>query len=581
MATTLIGILSAALLLAGRELLAQHPDANTVPTGAWGTVNVMGPSLRGTLTVVRTAGGEWSATAGEARAPGVIRDRQVEFQFPGGQGHLELEVRADERTLRGFWRQPRGNVIGWFATPVTLAATGAGTFTGALAPLPDQFSLYLTMQQTDSGVRAMFHNPEAGWNGGRSWFRTRRDSTTLEFLDPATSKVRQQQPYNPGTGAITMDFGTAFDLMPMGLDAATGLVPRPPSDPPYTYRVPTEQGDGWRSGSAASAGLDEKILTSLVQRIAATDVLEPTAPRIHSVLVARHGRLVLEEYFFGYSGDRAHDIRSAGKTFTSLMAGIAIDRGLFSADTPVYPFLGARRVDDDPRRPLIAVRHLLTHTTGLACDDNDEQSPGQEDRMYEQSAQPDWYRYALDLPMAHDPGSAYTYCTAGINLTGAMIAKGSGSSVLEFFRTHVADPLDMRGWHMNLMPSGDAYAGGGAWLRPRDLLKLGQVFLDGGTWNGRRIVSQRWVDVSTRPHVDVPDGSADGYGWHMQPIQAHGRAWRMYYASGNGGQLVMVVPDLDLVVAFMAGNFNRYPIWRTLRDELLPTYIVGAATTGD
>jgi CubicO group peptidase (beta-lactamase class C family) len=93
-------------------------------------------------------------------------------------------------------------------------------------------------------------------------------------------------------------------------------------------------------------------------------------------------------------------------------------------------------------------------------------------------------------------------------------------------------------------------------------------------------VSQRWVDVSTRPHIDVPDGSADGYGWHIQPIQAHGRTWRMYYASGNGGQLVMVVPDLDLVVAFTAGNFNRYPIWRTFRDELLPSYILRAATTG-
>jgi CubicO group peptidase (beta-lactamase class C family) len=567
-------------ILAGRELLAQQPDGSTVPTGAWGAVNVMGPALRGPLTVVRTGRGTWTATVADSKAPGAVQDRQVGFQFADQQGHLELEARDNARTLRGFWRQPRGNVIGWFATPVTLAATGAGTYSGALAPLPDQFSLYLTMQQTDSGVRAMFHNPEAGWNGGRSWFLARRDSTTLEFLDPASGKVRQQQPYNPGTGAITMDFGTAFDLMPTRLDAATGLVPRPPSGPPYAYRVPVEYGDGWRSGSASSTGLDENLLAVLVDRIAATDVLQPTAPRIHSVLVARHGRLVLEEYFFGYLADRAHDIRSAGKTFTSLMAGIAIDRGHFTADTPVYPFLGAVPVGDDPRRRRIVLRHLLTHSTGLACDDNDEQSPGQEDRMYEQSAQPDWYRYALELPMAHEPGSAYAYCTAGINLTGAMIAKGSGSSTLEFFRSHVADPLDMRGWHMNLMPSGDAYAGGGAWLRPRDLLKLGQVFLSGGTWNGRRIVSQRWVDVSTRPHIDVPDGSADGYGWHIQPIQAHGRAWRMYYASGNGGQLVMVVPDLDLVVAFTAGNFNRYPIWRTFRDELLPAYIVRAATTG-
>ncbi len=126
---------------------------------------------------------------------------------------------------------------------------------------------------------------------------------------------------------------------------------------------------------------------------------------------------------------------------------------------------------------------------------------------------------------------------------------------------------------MNLMPNGDAFAGGGAYLRPRDLLKLGQVYVNGGTWNGERIVSRRWVELSTTKQMDVPDGTSDGYGWHLKSLPAKGREWPVYYASGNGGQLVVVVPELDLVVGFTAGNYMRYPIWRDFRDVLVPEVI--------
>ena len=124
---------------------------------------------------------------------------------------------------------------------------------------------------------------------------------------------------------------------------------------------------------------------------------------IHSLLVAHHGKLVLEEYFFGFDRERPHDLRSAGKTFASVMLGTAMRRGAHIApETPVYELLAGMGpfANPDPRKPQITLAHLMTHTSGLACDDNDPVSPGNEDTMQTQSQQPDWWKYTLDLPMA-------------------------------------------------------------------------------------------------------------------------------------------------------------------------------------
>ena len=197
--------------------------------------------------------------------------------------------------------------------------------------------------------------------------------------------------------------------------------------------------------------------------------------------------------------------------------------------------------------------------------------------MQGQTAQPDWYRYALALPMAHDPGSTYAYCSGGTNLAGGMVAAATRTWLPELFDRAVARPLGIARWHVNLMPTGEAYSGGGMYLRPRDLLKVGQAYLDGGVWRGRRVVSRAWVARSTARQADAPDGSSDGYGWHRHQLAWGGRTWDEYEANGNGGQLLIVVPALDVVVVFTAGNYNRYGVWRTFRDELVPRYVL--ATT--
>ena len=192
----------------------------------------------------------------------------------------------------------------------------------------------------------------------------------------------------------------------------------------------------------------------------------------------------------------------------------------------------------------------MAHTSGLACDDNDDRSPGNEGTMQSQTRQPDWWKYTLDLPMAYDPGTHYAYCSAGMNLVGAAITRATGTWLPEWFDRTVARPLQFGTYYWNLMPNGEGYLGGGAFVRPRDLLKLGQAYLDDGVWNGRRIVDASWVSASTAPHPPVGEAasSVDGYAWHLGTVQAGNRGYQEYSANGNGGQMLVVIPELDTTI---------------------------------
>src|SRR4029450_6869391 len=143
--------------------------------------------------------------------------------------------------------------------------------------------------------------------------------------------------------------------------------------------------------------------------------------------------------------------------------------------------------------------HLMTHTSGLDCNDNDEKSLGNEDTLWTQKAQPDLWKYTLDLPMVHEPGERYAYCSANMNLVGGALTVATKTWLPEFFDRTVARPLGVGRYHWNLTPTDDGYLAGGSWLLPRDLLKVGQAYLDGGVWRGRRIVPKGGIAEATRP----------------------------------------------------------------------------------
>jgi CubicO group peptidase (beta-lactamase class C family) len=243
--------------------------------------------------------------------------------------------------------------------------------------------------------------------------------------------------------------------------------------------------------------------------------------------------------------------------------------------TPVYSLLAHDRsiAAKEPRKQRITLAHLLTHSSGLACDDGDKDSPGNEGTL---QSQPDWNRYMLELPVVHEPGSKYAYCSGGLHLAGAMLRRATGLWLPELFDRYLARVMGIERYAINLAPNGDMYAGGGVQMRPRDLLKFGQLYLDGGTWNGRRLVDADWVKRSTQHQIRTNNNGSDGYAWHRNVLRANGREYQEYEANGNGGQFLIVIPELELAVVFTAGNYVQYLIWRRLRDEIVPQYVMSA-----
>ncbi len=581
---------TAAFFEAGDE--PARPAASSRVVGLWGVTRSFGPDVRGELTVAR-AGGSWCARIGGLQAQAPSRDDALDLEFPGHLGRFRGRRDPSGSSIRGHWIQPAGTATGaaW-ATPVDLERIAriapAEVWRGRVAPLEETVTLYIDLRVDADGVlRAVFRNPDGYFGNAKMAVAVDADRLKFTGLDNGATLLegdydaRHDRILLPiPDGAPVAELHTTLELTRRSRDDAPGYYPRTPPEPHYAYRPPLPDNDGWRTASLSEVGLDPARIGALVQKILDTDPRPQTAPLIQGLLIARHGKLALEEYFYGFDRERTHDLRSAGKTFASVLAGIAIDHGAkFGPATPVYSLFPGYGpfAHPDPRKDRMTVENLMTMTAGFDCDENgNDAAPGNEDKMQSQTAQPDWYKFMLDQPLAAAPGDAFTYCSGAVNLVGGVVRNATGAWLPELFDRTLARPLSMRAYHINLMPTGEAYMGGGLHIRPRDELKLGQVYLDGGVWNGRRIVSRKWVAVSTARHPMNARGT-DGYDWHTNDLRLGGRVVREYDASGNGGQLLMIVPEFDLVVLFTAGNYNNYGVWRRFRDELLPQDILAAA----
>lgn len=572
--------------------------------GLWAFEADFGPAPRGTLTIRRSRGG-WRAAIGGLEAPATVTGDAIRVRFGTGAG---FRGRLAGPTISGFWLQPSGATEDRrdpggsgqaFATPVELRRAAGNAWRGTVRPLDDRFTLYLSIFRTPEGaLTAAFRNPELNSNGGASRFLVTRDGDAVRFnlrYEGGEIDHRATLLHAPERLRIHWDnLGREIELTRIDPARAASFYPRPPGAPAYAYRVPPETGDGWRTAAAGTLGIDEDALARIVRDIAASDPTARPPMLIHSLLVAYRGRLVLEEYFFGHDRDTPHDMRSAGKTFSSVMLGAAMMQGVaISPDSRIYPLLAAMGpfANPDPRKQRITLAHLLTHSAGLACNDNDEASPGNEDRMQSQRGEPNWWKYTLDLPMAHDPGVRYAYCSANINLAGGALTAATRTWLPEYFERTIARPLQFGRWHWNLMANGEGYLGGGAFLRPRDFLKVGQAYLDGGVWNGRPIVTARWVAESTAPRIEISPATTgyseeefgnyygrgrDGLAWHLGTLNVGGRQTSTYAAGGNGGQVLLVIPEYDLVVVFTGGNYGQGGVWGRWGQNIVADRIIPA-----
>lgn len=558
---------------------AATADTATKLLGIWAGEPVFGPEVQGELTVFRE-GDTWRARIAGYEAPGRLEKNALTVTMPGGLGTFRGVVGTDGKFIRGHWVQPHVVVGGvQYATPVELRALQKGVWRGHVTPWADRFTLYLVVYaRPDGTIAAYLRDPEKGF-GKQFAFNVSMQGNAVKLVDPR-GPTTFEGTFDPRFGRLTVPilFLGPINFTKKERDQAVGLYPRTPASGPYAYRQPVAEQDGWATASLSDVGMDPAPIHALVQRILDTEPGPSAGPLIQGVLIARKGKLVVEEYFHGFDKERLHDLRSASKTLAPVLVGTAMEQGAkLSPETPVYSLFPSYKsaAPADPRKAQLTLEHLMTMTSGLDCDENNDESPGNENALQEQEG--DWYTYTLDLPMGRAPGEPQAvYCSAGMNLVGGMVRNATGTWLPEHFARTVAEPLQFRRYAMNLMPDGEAYLGGGLYARPRDALKLGQLYLAGGVWNGRRVVSKRWVERSITRHSVMSPDRTYGYAWWRHELRVGERVYAEYEAGGNGGQYVMVIPELELTVMFTGGNYGQFNLWKTFREELLPRYILAA-----
>lgn len=299
---------------------------------------------------------------------------------------------------------------------------------------------------------------------------------------------------------------------------------------------------------------------------------------LKAVVVLRDGDVVAERYYNGADAQSLHDIRSAGKSVTALLAGIAADQGRLRFDQPAARCLPATR-----GKALAGVRvgDLLSMRSGLAADDEDAQSPGNEDRL-DEAADP--VAFALSVPRREPPATRYAYNSLTAYLAGLCVEGATGQPLDAFARERLFAPLGIVDWRWQRDAGGHAKGQGNLSLRAGDFARIGQMALDGGRWQGREILRADTLSAILAPRVRIADVDpyADEYGWfwYRRTQRVGGREFEVAFASGNGGNKLYLVPALRMVVAIQSSAYGRGYGQRRSQDILRALLGASAGASG-
>jgi len=359
------------------------------------------------------------------------------------------------------------------------------------------------------------------------------------------------------------------------------------SSPISQYEIPIQTNDGWETASLSSVGMNETSLMELLDKLN-----EISEHRIHSLLIVKDGKLVFEEYFPGdkfnlaqFTGETGfdrydrHNLCSATKSFTSALIGIAIDKGFIqSVDQQVFGFFPeyADLVTEAPEKQHITLEHLLTMRSGLEWDDEAYSYFDQRNDMYQLFNSSDPIRYILSKKLIETPGMVHAYRNCNTNLLGEIVRKASEQRLDIFARDYLFSKLGITDYEWQMLPNNVIFCSGDLRLRPRDVAKFGQLFLNGGTWKSEQIISREWVEMSTQKFTSLHNwwADVDGYGYHWwQWENIYGVNYPAYMASGWGGQWIIISPEMNTVVITTAGNYytdESMPVQTILVNYILP-----------
>ena len=328
---------------------------------------------------------------------------------------------------------------------------------------------------------------------------------------------------------------------------------------------------GWRRSSPEAQGMDSKVLAE------AFDEIRRRRISIHSLTIVRNGYLVLDAYFWPFQDNLLHDTASVTKSVTSTLVGVAIGQHALSSVTqPVTAVLGAPSIANlDSRKKRLTVEHLLTMTSGLDCDHQQG-----EITLTQMRESPDWIGFMLDRPMVAEPGDVYEYCSGGMHLLSGIITKATGVSALDFARRALFAPLGIEEAEWPSDAQGISHGWGDLHLQPRDMAKIGYLWLRGGQWENRQLVSADWMRTAVQVHSHPGPSPGPGYGYGLWIYPD--RSPPIFEGLGRGGQRISVVPAKNLVVVFTGGEFEPGDIGQFIgraikSDRALPKNSAGAA----
>jgi CubicO group peptidase (beta-lactamase class C family) len=355
----------------------------------------------------------------------------------------------------------------------------------------------------------------------------------------------------------------------------------------YNYTVPEETGDGWETASLSSVGMNTSRIELLVNKIKSN-----TYEEVHSVVVIKNDKLVFEEYFPGhdflYNGqnfhgayiefnrDTRHNTHSVTKSFTSALVGIAVEKGFIqSIDEKIFNYFADYSLLLDQQKEKITIKHMLTMSSGFQWNEWDVSiSQGNHDIVrFNQSSDPIYY--LLSKPVVTEPGSAYYYNGGAVDLLGQIVKWATNMEVKIFSRTYLFGLLGITNYNwQTLYPSGITCCHGDVYTTPRDMAKIGYLYLKKGIWKGTRIISEEWINNSVQNHITPPVNWAYGYGylWWLKRYNSGSRLYCSFNAEGWGGQQIIVISSEDMVVVFTGANYVSNPP----NDEIMSSYILPA-----
>ncbi len=391
------------------------------------------------------------------------------------------------------------------------------------------------------------------------------------FVDAQKSPVVFQRDANKNIVGYEVS-GETFQLITKDFEKLQMLPREKLFDNPegYSYIPPKNKDDGLQVGNLFEEFENPDAIVQMIK-----ETIGGSYPDVHSILIYKNDRLVLEEYFYGYDQSTPHQLRSATKPIISGILGIAIDKGFIKSEKEkLLPFFDATYSEIsnlNASKKEITIENFLMYRHGLDCENNNPESKGNEASMMKSN---DWVKYTLDLPMATQPGKVSSYCTGCALTIGSLVEKATGENIEDFAKKNLFSLLGISNYDWTFEPNSTSFTTFSQLsIRPRDLMKLAKMYKDNGKWNGRQILSEEWVNKT----FHMEDGDY-GYLWKHKYFLVEGKRFNSYMATGNGGQKINIWPELDMITVFNGGNYNSYQLYgkATPPNEMIPRFILKA-----